>query len=146
MQAVLDAMIRVQSAMDAGGAQLTQLRTSVLQAVVQLEGEGWQVAPDGTVSVRPGGALDVFAQISPVNALMIRILAARNTPLKKLLAEFEAADHRTDQAVRQAVDGLNSAGAGGGRMAEPQIPDTKDPYAVNRWWTALTPEQRAQVP
>ena len=102
--------------------------------------------PDGTVSARPGGALDVFAQISPVNALMIRILAARNTlTLKKLLAEFEAADHRTDQAVRQAVDGLNSAGAGGGRMAEPQIPDTKDPYAVNRWWTALTPEQRAQL-
>ena len=61
MQAVLDAMIRVQSAMDAGGAQLTQLRTSVLQAVVQLEGEGWQVAPDAQAE---GAAQDEQARDS----------------------------------------------------------------------------------
>ncbi|WP_131827818.1 alpha/beta hydrolase [Mycolicibacterium fortuitum] len=77
--------------------------------VAQLEGQGWQVADDGTVTVRPGSSLDRYAQISVVNALMVRALAARNAvALKKLLAEFDAADQRTDRAVRQAVAGLDN--------------------------------------
>ncbi len=148
MQTVHDAMSKVQDAMAAGGAQLPQLRTKVLKAVTELTGQGWQVAPDGTVSVRPGGVLDLFARTSPANALQIRALAAGHTAaLKGLLAEFDAADQRTDQAVRQAVADL---GLGTGTPAkegttEPEIPDTKDPYAINRWWTSLTPEQRAQM-
>lgn len=122
MCSVHDALVKAQAALQAGGAQLTELRTSVQQSVAQLEGQGWQVAPDGVVSVRPGSALDLLARISPVNALTIRMLAARNTAtVKTLLAEFDAADQRTDQAVRQAVAGLDSTSGGGpGGKGEPK--------------------------
>ncbi|WP_110817738.1 alpha/beta hydrolase [Mycolicibacterium peregrinum] len=154
MRRVHEAMVRVQAPLQAGGAQLTQIRSSVLQTVAQLEGQGWQVASDGTVSVRPGSALDFYARLSPVNALMVRMLAVRNTAaVKKLLAQFDAADQQTDEAVRQAVAGLTNSpgsGAGGGAptpgdKAEPQIPDTKDPHAIHDWWLSLTPEQKAQM-
>lgn len=154
MRRVHEAMVRVQAPLQAGGAQLTQIRSSVLQAVAQLEGQGWQVASDGTVSVRPGSALDFYARLSPVNALMVRMLAVRNTAaVKKLLAQFDAADQQTDEAVRQAGAGLTntpSSGPGGGAptpgdKAEPQIPDTKDPHAIHDWWLSLTPEQKAQM-
>lgn len=122
MRSLHDALAKAQGALQAGGAQLTELRTSVQQSVAQLEGQGWQVAPDGVVSVRPGSALDLLARISPVNELTIRIMAARNTvTVKTLLAEFDAADQRTDQAVRQAVAGLDSTSGGGpGGKGEPK--------------------------
>ncbi|MBS9534210.1 alpha/beta fold hydrolase [Mycobacterium sp. M1] len=107
--------------MAAGGEQLTQLRTSLLQAVAQLEGQGWQVAPDGAVSVRPGSPLDVLARISPSNALTIRMLATRETiTLKRMLTDFDAADQRTDQTLRQAVSALDSTrDTGGGGTPAP---------------------------
>ncbi|MEV0671243.1 alpha/beta hydrolase [Mycobacterium sp. NPDC050441] len=124
MQRVHDAMVKVQDPLQAGGAQLTQQRTSVLQTTAQLEGQGWQVAPDGTVTVRPGSALDRYAQLSTVNVLMVRALAARNTAaLKKLLAEFDATDQETDQAVQQAVAGLDSTQGTQGGCAVPLIGD-----------------------
>lgn len=129
MRDVHDALVKAQGPLQAGGAQLTQIRAAVLQTTAQLEGQGWQVAPDGTVSVRPGSMLDRYAQISIVNALRVRALAARNTVLvKTLLAEFDAADQRTDQAVRQAFAGLNSTRSGGapriGHKAGDGIPRT----------------------
>ena len=51
-----------------------------------------------SVSVRPGSALDFYARLSPVNALMVRMLAVRNTAaMKKLLAQFDAVDQQTDE-------------------------------------------------
>src|SRR3981189_1389273 len=51
MQQIHDAINRAQRVLAEGGSQLTQTRTSVLQTVSQLSGQGWQVGPDGTVSV-----------------------------------------------------------------------------------------------
>jgi WXG100 family type VII secretion target len=52
MQQIHDALNRAQRVLAEGGSQLAQTRVNVLQTVSQLSGQGWQVGPDGTVSVR----------------------------------------------------------------------------------------------
>jgi WXG100 family type VII secretion target len=68
MQHIHDALNRAQTVLADGGSHLTQTRTNVLQTVNQLKGQGWQVGPDGTVSVRPGSPLDQYAKVSQANA------------------------------------------------------------------------------
>jgi uncharacterized protein YukE/pimeloyl-ACP methyl ester carboxylesterase len=157
MRQLHDAMTRAQTVLQQGGTTLIQTRTNVLQTVSQLSGQGWQVAPDGTVSVRPGSPLDQFAKISPANAMKIQQLAATNSVnVKAQLAAFDATDRALSQNLRTAVGGLDGAplNVGPGRIPPPEAPpyDTgaeipvgKRPEDVNKWWNSLPPEKREQL-
>lgn len=155
MQQVRDALTRAGTALQQGGATLTQTRTSVLNTVRQLSGQGWQVGPDGTVSVRAGSPLDQFAKISPANAMKIQQLAATNSAnLKALLASFDATDRSLSQAIRAAVGGLDGTPAQFGSGNSPEIPpyDTgaeipvgKSPEEVNEWWKSLSDDEQKRL-
>ena len=156
MQRIQDAMTRAQSVLQDGGDQLAQTRTNILQTAGQLRQQGWQVAPDGTVSVRPGSALDQYAKLSPVNAMQVQQLAAANsTTVKTLLARFDSADRQIDQNVRNAVTGLDSPalkfGPGGIPAPDappdegPRVPEGKDPKEVKRWWDSLSRAEKDQL-
>jgi len=110
MQQIHDALTRAQPVLRDGGGRLGQTRAGLIGAVDQLQGQGWQVSPDGTVSVKPGGPLDQFARTSPVAAIQILQLAAANSvDLKIRLAEFDTTDRELDQNLRSAVAGLDGA-------------------------------------
>ncbi|MGV0784011.1 C40 family peptidase [Mycolicibacterium sp. XJ775] len=109
-QKVADALQRLQTVLTDGGGRLSASRTALIDAVDNLTQYGYQVADDGTVSIRPGGPLDVAAKLSPVTALEIRQLAAANSvKLKTLLAQFDSQDRELADAIRKATDGLNPA-------------------------------------
>lgn len=156
MQTAHNALQNLRAALQAGGDQLTQSRHTVLQTVDQLKRQGWQVAPDGTVSAKPGGPLDRFAGISRVNEVKVMQLAAADSlAVKTQLAHFTTADGATGQNIRNAIAGLGDqpfkTGPGGPLpdgppgQDEPKIPDDKDPKKIKQWWDSLTPEQRAQL-
>lgn len=109
MQQIHDAMNRARTLLQQGGSQLTPTRTNVLQTVSQLCGQGWQVAPDGTVSARPGSPLDRYANVSPVNAMKLQQLAATNSmAVTTLLAGFDTTDRQLSQNLHNAVTGLDT--------------------------------------
>ena len=152
MQQIHDALNRARLAMHTGGAALAQTRTTLLAAVDQLTAQGWAVAPDGTVSVRPGSVLDEYAKTSPANATKIEHLAATNSVrLKTQLAEFDTADRTLDHDLRSAVAGLDSAPQKFGPDDLPsydtgaEIPVDKSAEEVNAWWRSLSPEKRRQL-
>ena len=154
MQRIHDSLTRAQTALQAGGEQLGKTRTSLLSAVNQLQGQGWQIAPDGTVSVRPGSVLDWYAKLSPIHAMLLRQLAATNSlTLKSLLEDFDTADRQLDQNLRAAVGGLDSApqNFGPDDPAElpydtgDEIPEDKSAEEVHQWWTSLSPEKQQQL-
>lgn len=156
MQQVHDALTKAQTVLQQGGTTLAQTRTSVLQTVSQLSGQGWQLAPDGTVSVRPGSPLDQYAKVSEVNAMKIQQLAATNSVnVKALLAGFDTTDRALSQNLRTAVGGLDSApaqfGIGDFPEAPPpydtgaEIPVGKDPKEVKEWWKGLPQTKRDQL-
>ena len=66
-----ESLTRLQATLTVGGVRLTQTRNEVLRTSGQLQQQGWQVGPDGTVSVRAGSPLERFAQLSPVNAMKV---------------------------------------------------------------------------
>ncbi len=155
MQQIHDALGRTQALLQQGGATLTQTRTTVLQTVSQLSGQGWQVASDGTVSVKPGSPLDRYAKFSPANAMKIQQLAATNSVnVKTLLASFDTTDRVLSQNLRTAAGGLDGAPAKLGISDLPQAPayDTgaeipvgKDPKEVNKWWKSLPKDKQDQL-
>jgi uncharacterized protein YukE/pimeloyl-ACP methyl ester carboxylesterase len=151
------ALQNLKSALQGGGDQLRQSRNTLLRTVDQLTQQGWQVAPDGTVSVKPGGPLAQIASISPVNEIKVMQLAAADSlAVKTQLANFTTTDSSVGQNIRNAVAGLHdgprTAGPNGPvpdapspPTAEPTIPDDKDPKKLTQWWDSLTPAQRAQL-
>jgi pimeloyl-ACP methyl ester carboxylesterase len=156
MQQIHDALNKAQTVLQQGGSTLAQTRTIVLQTVSQLSGQGWQVAADGTVSVRPGSPLDQYAKFSPVNAMKLQQLAATNSvTLKAFLASFDTTDRAVSQNLRTAVGGLNGSpaqfGIGGPPPEAPpydtgaEIPVGKDPKEVNQWWKSLSDDKRKQL-
>lgn len=156
MQQVHDALDRAQAVLRNGGNDLVQGRASVLQTVDQLTAQGWQVSPDGTVSVRPGSPLDQWAKDSPVNAMKLQQLAAANsTTVKTLLAGFDSTDRRLSADLRTAVGGLDGApvqfGVGDFPEGPPswddgsQIPVGKSPEEVYQWWASLSDEEKAKL-
>jgi hypothetical protein len=156
MQRMHAAMTRAQSVLQDGGSRLAQNRTNILQTLGQLQQQGWQVGPDGSVSVRPGSTLDQYARLSPVNAMKLQQLAAANsTTMKSYLAAFDTADRQIGQSLRTAIAGLNGAplklGPGGVPLPEtppdtgPRIPEGKDPRELNKCWVSLSQAQRDQL-
>lgn len=156
LQQVHDTLARTQSVLNDGGTALTQTRTSVLNSVSQLKGQGWQVGSDGSVSVRPGSAIDQFAKLSPANAMKVQQLAATNSMnVKALLASFDATDRQLSQSLRAAAGGLKEGPLTLGPGDFPQgplpydtgseIPVGKDPKEVNDWWKSLPPDKQADL-
>ena len=130
MQQIHDALNRAQTVLQEGGGRLNQTRTNVLQTVSQLSGQGWQVAQDGTVSVRLGSPLDQYAKVSPVNAMKIQQLAATNSvAVKTLLTGFDTTDRQLSQNLRTAVTGLDSPAE---KLFDlPLTPQTDEPETPN---------------
>lgn len=155
MRHIHDALNAAQTVLNEGGSALTLTRRTVLKTVARLSGQGWQVAPDGTVSVRPGSALDQYAEVSPYNAMKLRQLAAANTvTVKALLAGFDATDRAVSQRLRIAVGGLDGTpaqfGSGDVPQAPPydtgaQIPVGRSPEEVNTWWKSLGDDERTRL-
>jgi uncharacterized protein YukE/pimeloyl-ACP methyl ester carboxylesterase len=157
MQQIRDTLDRAQSVLAEGGSQLSFTRTNLMQTVSQLSSQGWQIGPDGTVSVRPGSPLDQYAKISPSNALQLQQLAAGNSvALKTLLADFDTTDRRLSRKLRAAATGLDAPMQRFGPNDAPlpekpayddgaQIPVGKDPKDVNNWWTSLSQAGRDRL-
>ncbi len=155
MQRVHDAMTRMQTTLTEGGGALAATRTNILQTVSQLQGQGWQVGSDGSVSVRPGSSLDQYAKLSPVNAMQVQQLAAASsTTVKTLLASFDTADRQLGQRLRSAVTALNGKPQnfwGGGPLPQtppdtgPKIPEGKNPDEVKKWWDSLSQADRDRL-
>jgi WXG100 family type VII secretion target len=157
MQQIRESLDKAQTVLAEGGNQLATTRANLMQTVSQLAGQGWQIGPDGTVSVRPGSPLDQYARISPSNALQLQQLAASNSvTLKTLLADFDTGDRRLSQKLRAAATGLDAPmhrfGPNGAPLPEKpayddgsQIPVGKDPKDVNKWWTSLSQAERDQL-
>lgn len=152
MQQVHDALRRAQPVLSDGGGRLGQTRTGLLGAVSQLQSQGWQVSPDGSVSVRPGGPLDQFARMSPVAAMQVLQLAAANSvDLKMRLAEFDTTDRELDRNLRRAVAGLGGMPRSSGIGDLPQdvpydtgaeIPEGKSAEEVDKWWQSLPQDKK----
>jgi hypothetical protein len=146
MQQMLDTMGLAQTVLQQGGSRLSQTRTNVLDTVSALSGQGWQIAPDGAVSVRHGSPIDQYARLSPVNAMKIQQLAATNSAIVKMqLAAFDTTDRALSQNLRAAVAGLDGAPEGFGVVGAPlpeappydtgaEIPRGKEPKEVHQWW------------
>ncbi|AJR29974.1 NlpC/P60 family protein [Mycolicibacterium fortuitum] len=121
-QKVADTLRRLQSVLTDGGSRLSGTKNSVTEGVNTLKQQGFQVADDGTVSVRPGSALDVMSKKNPVIAMQLRRLTAANSvKLKTLLAQFDSQDRELADAIRKATDGLHPA------EDKPKDPNTPQP-------------------
>lgn len=95
---------RLGTVLTTGGSQLSSMRSEIVGKVDLLTLMGWQVAADGTVSIKRGGVIDNWARISPVVAVTAQLLAmAETAQLKSALAHFTATDSNVADAVRAAT-------------------------------------------
>ncbi|UNB51934.1 hypothetical protein [Mycolicibacterium sp. YH-1] len=100
------ALDRLREALGQAMSRLTNSRSQVLDSVAKLEGQGWGVADNGTVSLVPGSPLAGYAKISPTNDMHVRQLAAEHTvTLKTLLAQFEIDDASVGAQISAAAAG-----------------------------------------
>ncbi|WP_372517161.1 WXG100 family type VII secretion target [Mycolicibacterium frederiksbergense] len=137
MQRLHDALTGLQSPLQDGGTDLVQQRSRIVSTVDQLRGQGWQVADDGTVSIRPGSVLDAFARLSPLNRMMLQALAAKaSLELKTLLAQFETTDNKVGQQIRAAAAALSGPAA-------KESPAPTGPKALVDRLAGMTPDERA---
>lgn len=147
------ALTQLQFALDTGSEALTAGRTAIVHAVDRLDGQGWSVAADGSISVQPGSALATFAAANPVDGMRVRALATEHTAaLTELLAWFDTADRRLDRDLRDAVGGVRfgdipiaSGDTPDSVEHGPAVPIDDDPVEVRDWWNALTPDERIRV-
>lgn len=156
MQQIHDALARAQAVLQDGGTRLAADRANVVNTVSQLTGQGWQVSPDGSVSVRPGSPLDQYAKASTVNEMKVLQLAASNSvAVKTLLGFFDTTDRQLSKDLRTAVAGLDGEPTklGIGDLPQDklpyddgsQIPTGKSPEEVNKWWRSLDKQQQEQL-
>ncbi|TLH57697.1 alpha/beta hydrolase [Mycolicibacterium aubagnense] len=156
MQQIHDALTRTPAVLNDGGTRLAADRANVVNTVSQLTGQGWQVAPDGSVSVRPGGPLDQYAKASTVNEMKVMQLAASNSvAVKTLLGFFDTTDRQLSKDLRTAVGGLDGGPTklGIGDLPQDklpyddgsQIPTGKSPEEVNKWWKSLDKQQQDKL-
>lgn len=105
-QVLSEYLVAVQWALRDGGNALSTSRTGILESVSALKAQGWDVASDGTVSVKPGGRLETLAKQSTSVEMRIKVLAVKNTAtLKTKLAEFTALDEQTTEKLSKAAIG-----------------------------------------
>ena len=116
------------SLLTAGGNGLTQSRTSILSYVDQLKTQGWQVADDGSVSVRSGSALDTYSKLSPVGAVTLKLLATKaSSELKTNLAKFTEADQELAEKLKKFWSEEESPDDSGKPTPDEKNPDEPKP-------------------
>lgn len=143
IQRIHDAMSRLQATLQAGGTAFVISRTDVVATVERLRLQGWQVSPDGSVSVRWGSALDFFARLGPLNAMWVQRLAANNAfAVKDALAQFDSIDRWLDREIRATVADFNDPSTA---VPSLTVPTGKDPVEVRDWWNSLSPADRDWV-
>jgi hypothetical protein len=147
MQRMHDALLRTGILLSDGGSNLEYTRAQLVAVIGRLTAQGWFVAADGSVSVRPGSMLDHYRRLSPVHDVLLRQRAATHAmTLTTLLAQFDTTDRDLSRRLRAAVDGLDVPVRGFGSCARgPLPPADKDPREVRRWWDALPGSERAQL-
>ncbi|AKS31933.1 alpha/beta hydrolase [Mycolicibacterium goodii] len=139
MQRLHESLTALQAALQTGGADLAQQRGRIVADVDRLSAQGWQVADDGTVSIRPGSVLDVFARVSPVQRVLLQALAAQAwAELKSMLAQFDATDAAVGQRIRDAVAGLSAQGP------VPASPPSSNPKSLVDRLAGMTPDERRE--
>lgn len=149
-QQIVTATQRLQSVLSDGGSRLVSAQDAVVQGVQGLEQKGWQVASDGTVSVRSGSVLDRYAQLSPVVAMKLRQLSVTGSvQLKQLLAQIETQDSDLAQKLKDAITNLGNfkdtkhdKPDNPDKEDKPDKPTAKDPVEIakqykGRWATDL---------
>ncbi len=139
-QKISDALRQLQSALSDGGSRLSAIRTRVVDGVESLTQQGWQVADDGTVTVRPGSPLDQLAKLSPITDMQLRqIAAASSVKLKAMLAQFDGADRALADEVHKATSGLNAKTTPAGPPNRPDNPSAGTPKPKDGNTTAPDP-------
>ncbi|WKG02329.1 alpha/beta hydrolase [Mycolicibacterium sp. HK-90] len=134
----------IQIALKSGEANLTPLRTEILNIAKQAMSLGATVSDDGTVTA------------SSSSKLMTPTLAAAYTStLKSLLQQFGSVDEALASAVRMSASGNGDPIAGdlGDLPASPlkrdleslKPPDGATDTEVNQWWDSLSDEERNRL-
>lgn len=119
-EATLRDQQRIQESLDVlhailvqGGAALGAQRQAIVDAVDDLEGVGYQVSDDGTVSIKPGSRLEQLAQMSPTNRMQIEARAATAShSMKEGLVRFASADAELAEQLMVATGPLDTIESG----------------------------------
>jgi len=127
----------LQATLADAGANLSALRTRILDVAAQARSLGGLVGDDGTVIALTSGGL-----MTP------DVAAAYTTTLKTLLQTFDRVDQQSSQSVIQALG--DGADTGAAAPPEPDIDDLKPPEGatdteVNQWWDGLSEEDRQRL-
>lgn len=133
-----------QTALRVGGANLTPLRTEILNVAKQAMSLGATVSDDGTVTA-PGSS----------KLMTPKLAAAYTATLKSLLQQFDSVDEATANALQLSSSGTGDPKAGnlGDPAASPfkrdldtlQPPDRATDTEVNQWWDSLSEEERNRI-
>jgi hypothetical protein len=125
-----DRLLRLQGALNSGGAQLASLRTHILRTAGQAAALGGLVSDDGSVSAAGIGDLMTPAMAAAYTAL-----------LKKLLETFDAVDQATASALTTAAAPQAPPGLPGPKVPAPGT----DAQQVKQWWDSLSPQERQRL-
>ncbi|MEE1821625.1 alpha/beta hydrolase [Streptomyces sp. BE20] len=160
-------ILRVESAavvltLDTVAERMHQAQTNLKNAVHRAEEWGLVVGADGTVNLPPlgeGERNDPDAASSPERKKLTTLRGDVQERINKALADARQASDQGDRALgrldasiltRPRVFGFAAETAADVRdvakdlgLADPYVPDNKDPKASADWWKYLTPEQQS---
>lgn len=131
-----------QTALRVGGANLTPLRTEILNVAKQAMSLGATVSDDGTVTA-PGSS----------KLMTPRLAAAYTATLKSLLQQFDSVDKAVANALKTSSSGDPKASNLGDLSASPfkrdldtlKPPDGATDTEVNQWWDSLSAEEQNRI-
>lgn len=129
---------KLTKALTDGGNQLTSLRSTLLEFVDTAIKLGFSVSDDGVVTPQQW----LIGDLGPLK----KAAEFFTTSIQEQLRAFDTTDTLTASAVDQAVQGQKPStpvDIGGQDIQIP--PPGTNPEDVEKWWTALTPEQRQQL-
>ncbi len=160
-------ILRVEAAavaltLDTVAERMYQAQTNLKNAVHRAEEQGLSVGADGTVNLPPlgeGERNDPDAASSPERKALTTLRGDVQERINKALADAQQASDQGDRALgrldagiltRPRVFGSAAETAADVRdvakdlgLADPYVPDNKDPKTSADWWKALTPEQQS---
>ncbi|MEE1788905.1 alpha/beta hydrolase [Streptomyces sp. SP17BM10] len=160
-------IVRVESAaaalvLDTVAERISQAQTNLKNAVHHAEEWGLTVGSDGTVSLPPlgkGETHDPDAVSSPERTALTTLRGDAQEWIDKALADAKEASDNGDHALsrldadiltRPRVFGSTAETAADVKdvakdlgLAEPSVPDNKDPQKSADWWKSLSPEQQS---
>ncbi|WP_229929254.1 alpha/beta hydrolase [Kitasatospora xanthocidica] len=160
-------IVRVESAavaltLDTVADRIHQAQTNLQNAVHRAEEWGLTVGPDGTVNMPPlgkGEQNDPEARDDPERKALATLRGNVQDWINKALTDAKEASDKGDLALsrldadiltRPRVFGSTAETATDVKdvakdlgLADPYVPDNKDPQKSADWWKSLTPEQQS---